>query len=68
MVISIQQTGEIIPQCDECGVRLCWGIDEIEYQECKRFWDQWRCRDCNPNYKNAYQSYKQQYKITFDEC
>lgn len=36
-------TGEITPQCDNCGVCLCWGIDEMEYLEWKGFWDNWKC-------------------------
>lgn len=52
----------ITPQCSECGVLLCWGIDIAEYQMWKLFWDNWTCSICNPNYKNAYQLYKHNHK------
>ncbi len=54
--------GQITPQCSECGVCLCWGIDEIEYIKWKSFWDNWTCRDCNINYKGAYQQYQNENK------
>jgi hypothetical protein len=54
--------GHITPQCSDCGVCLCWGIDEIEYLKWKGFWDNWTCRDCNPNYKGAYQEYQNKNK------
>lgn len=50
--------GEIQPQCNDCGVALCWSIDLVEYIEWKGFWDEWCCRDCNPNYRNAYEEFK----------
>ncbi len=50
--------GEIQPCCNDCGVGLCWSIDEIEYLKWKGFWDSWTCRDCNPNYKGAYKEYQ----------
>lgn len=50
--------GEVQPQCNDCGICLCWSIDEAEYIKWKGFWDEWRCRDCNPNYLNAYQEYQ----------
>ena len=56
------ELGEVQPQCDECGVCLCWSIDEIEYLKWKGFWDKWTCRDCNPNYKGAYQEYQNKNK------
>lgn len=52
------ELGEVIPQCESCGVMLCWSIDKFEYWEWKGFWDEWECRDCNPNYKGAYEKYK----------
>jgi len=55
---DLNTTGGITPQCSDCGVCLCWGIDYIEYLTWKGFWDEWTCRDCNPNYKNAYQKYQ----------
>jgi hypothetical protein len=54
--------GEVQPQCSDCGVALCWSIDEIEYLKYKSFWDKWCCRDCNPNYMGAYEKYKIEHK------
>jgi hypothetical protein len=42
-----EYTGGITPMCDDCGVALCWDIDELEYLENKGFWDDWICQDCN---------------------
>ncbi len=53
---------EVQPQCSECGVGLCWSIGDMEYFEWKGFWDDWCCRDCNINYKNAYKEYKENHK------
>jgi hypothetical protein len=50
--------GEVQPQCNECGVCLCWSIDDTEYYQWKNFWDNWKCRDCNKNYKGAYEKFK----------
>ena len=54
--------GSITPQCNSCGVCLCWDIDEVEYFMYKPFWDDWTCRDCNENYKGSYERYKQSHK------
>lgn len=54
--------GEVQPQCNDCGVGLCWSIDEIEYYEWKGFWDNWTCEKCNPNYKGAFYRYQQEHK------
>lgn len=59
---NIHTTEEVIPQCDSCGVCLCWSIDDTEYLMWKNFWEDWTCRDCNPEYKGAYERYKQNNK------
>lgn len=46
----------------DCGVALCWSIDENEYLKWKGFWDEWKCRDCNKNYKGAFEEYKLKHK------
>jgi len=56
------ELGEVQPQCSECGICLCWSIDEMEYLQWKGFWDDWTCRDCNPNYKGAYEKYQLTHK------
>lgn len=45
--------------CNNCGVALCWDISQEEYEEAAEFWDKWTCRDCNPNYKGAYERWKE---------
>lgn len=62
MGIQLKEFGEAQPICNECGVALCWSIDEIEYLKWKGFWDEWRCRDCNENYKGAFEEYKLKHK------
>lgn len=37
------------PICNSCGVCLCWDIGPTEYAERREFWDDWECRDCNPD-------------------
>lgn len=39
--------GGYTPQCNHCGIRLCWDISEYEYEEDKDFWDDWICQECN---------------------
>lgn len=46
------------PRCAECGIALCYDIGMDEYEENKEFWDTWKCSDCNPEYKGAYQKFK----------
>lgn len=53
-----QEFGTVTPQCSCCGVCLCWDIDNNEYAIHQGFWDDWTCRDCNPNYEGAYKLYK----------
>ena len=47
------------PICNECGTYLCWDISEVEYQLQKHFWDEWVCKDCNPNYRGALKRFKE---------
>lgn len=51
--------GEVQPMCDDCGIALCWSVDLKEFIEWFGFWDVWKCCRCNPDYKNAYQKYKE---------
>lgn len=44
--------GGVTPICNDCGVTLCWDISEEEYYQRKLFWDRWRCRECNPEYRD----------------
>lgn len=52
--------GGITPICNDCGVSLCWDIDLEEYNQYKVFWDNWSCRDCNPDNKGSYKKFKQE--------
>ena len=55
------------PICSNCGVCLCWDISSDDYWEDKDFWDNWTCRDCNPNYKHALRKYKlEKLKVEID--
>lgn len=40
----------LTPVCEKCGVHLCWDISQKEYEDDKLFWENWQCKDCNPNY------------------
>lgn len=50
--------GGYTPVCGTCGMALCWDISEAEYAEDQDFWDDWRCRDCNPDYAGALQRHR----------
>lgn len=39
--------GAVTPMCNECGVALCWDVEESEYKQEKDFWDAWKCEVCN---------------------
>lgn len=43
--------GCVTPICEECGIHLCYDIDNDEYQLDKAFWDKWRCKECNESYR-----------------
>lgn len=43
----------LTPICNECGVALCWDIHILEYEDDKGFWDEWKCKCCNPQYEGA---------------
>lgn len=39
--------GGVTPTCTECGLSLCWDIDQDEYDAARAFWDAWICECCN---------------------
>lgn len=47
MGIIIDDDGSYTPICNDCGVKLCWGLSETEYQRTKEYWDKWRCEACS---------------------
>ena len=47
---------EYQPICDDCGIALCYGINEFEYLDHKEFWDNWVCDKCKPNYLREYRT------------
>jgi hypothetical protein len=40
--------GGYTPTCNECGIALCWDISPEEYEDRTEFWDEWRCKECDP--------------------
>lgn len=60
IVLPSTLDGGFTPICNSCGVALCWDLSDFDYQENKSFWDNWVCKDCNPNYKGALTRFKQQ--------
>ena len=39
--------GAVTPICNQCGVFLCWDVEEGEAEQDRAFWDAWCCQDCN---------------------
>jgi len=50
--------GGVTPVCDNCGIALCWDVSEPEYLANKTFWDNWRCKECNPDYRGALKRFR----------
>lgn len=50
--------GALTPICNDCGVSLCWDIEETEALENEDFWDQWSCQDCNDGIRMSLQAWK----------
>lgn len=46
------------PICESCGVCLCWNISDIEANEDRDFWEQWRCEDCNGGKRMSLKEWK----------
>lgn len=46
MGVIYDYDGWVKPICNDCGIALCWSLDEVQYIECKPFWDNWMCEDC----------------------
>jgi hypothetical protein len=59
LVLKSTIIGGYTPHCNKCGIALCWDISEIDYQESKIFWDNWLCKDCNPDYKGSLKRFAQ---------
>jgi exodeoxyribonuclease V alpha subunit len=57
-VVNSTYHGSVTPICSSCGVALCWDVENEEYEKHKEFWDNWTCRDCNPEYNGAYERFK----------
>jgi len=51
MGVIKKEFGEIQPICNDCGIALCWSIEEFEYNKNPKFWDNWCCKECNPDYR-----------------
>ncbi len=52
-VTASTMSGAVTPICNDCGIALCWDVSDADYDAQKSFWDNWTCRDCNPNYEGA---------------
>jgi hypothetical protein len=46
-ILASTMPGGLTPQCEECGIALCWDIPQEDYDACPEFWDRWKCQDCN---------------------
>jgi len=58
-ILPSTMSGAVTPMCSGCGVALCYDIPDEEYQEAKEFWDNWQCKECNPNYKGSLIEFKE---------
>ena len=66
-VIRSTTPGGVTPICSDCGVSLCWDIDEGQYAEEKAFWDAWVCKDCNPSFHGALKRWRAHNLTTLDK-
>jgi len=41
---------DLTPCCENCGVCLCYDITQHWYEDRKEFWDNWKCKHCDPFY------------------
>ena len=46
MGVKVEVDGFITPICNNCGVSLCWSIENNDYKKYEEFWEQWKCEDC----------------------
>lgn len=46
----LEEYDDYRPICDECGIALCYTLTLFEYIEHKDYWDNWCCKDCDPDY------------------
>lgn len=67
LVYNSTVPGGYTPTCNSCGVALCWDISNEEYAEAKEFWDNWTCRDCNPDYEGALKRFLAQQGKSIEE-
>lgn len=50
----IKEFEEYTPICNDCGINLCWSLNVYDYLEHKKYWDEWKCNECDPNYFNKW--------------
>jgi hypothetical protein len=53
--------GGVTPACNNCGIFLCWDLDEDEYREAQAFWDAWICEHCNGGVRISLQTWLAQH-------
>jgi hypothetical protein len=50
MGVTVRPGNIYQPTCDECGIALCWCLEQYEYNIRMEYWDNWKCKDCDPEY------------------
>ena len=53
--------GALTPICEECGVSLCWDLEENEALANEGFWNRWKCQDCNGGESMSLKKWKEQH-------
>ena len=41
----------VTPVCNSCMIFLCYDIGNDEYNANRKFWNNWECSECNPEYR-----------------
>lgn len=59
--------GGVTPVCGECGIALCFDISNEEYLENFKFWDNWKCEECNPDARGSYLRYRMNQAKDFED-
>lgn len=54
VIVSKQFANGYTPICGDCGIALCFDIDENEYDAMRAYWDNWKCETCNPHARGSW--------------
>lgn len=41
------------PICNDCGILLCWDLDDETATAQAAFWNAWRCETCDPHARGS---------------